>query len=294
MKYRRKHLLQIKRKYLKIIIPAVVVILLVGIIVLVSSHQRETTKKQAAVEDVFTCGVLHIGLRGDIGTLCTYNKESGVYEGLEKDIADEIVSRLFADGILVEYVNVSSETRDALLRKGDVDFALGAAEYQDIRGINYTAPYYSDGSAFLVEEGSMTSEAGLSGGTVAVVQDSYAAQDIGDDEEIMRIQAYLSAQGIDAAVRVYASYPEAVDALAAGFVDGVCAGEVFLKVFGRTGMLMLPERFLPVPMCIGVSGTRGAFSAAVDDALAAMKQDGTFDALIEKWNLIDYGILDTD
>ena len=192
------------------------------------------------------------------------------------------MTRLFGDDILVGYVDVSSETRDALLRTGDVDIALGAAVEQDVSGINYTAPYYWDGSAFLVMEGTMTREAGLSGGSVAVVQGSYAAQEPDADEGLLRIETYLSTQGIDADVRVFASYPEAIGALSAGIVDGVCANEVFLKVFGKTGMLMLPERFLPVPLSIEVSASLEGFSKVVDDTLSEMKEDGTLDSLYEK------------
>ena len=120
---------------------------------------------QASVDDIAALGVINVGLRGDIGSLCTYNEETGEYEGLEKDVADEIISRIFGDDILVHYVDVNSETKNALLLSGDVDIALGASVNNSLSSICYTSSYYSDGSAFLVIEGEMTSEDGLNGGT---------------------------------------------------------------------------------------------------------------------------------
>jgi ABC-type amino acid transport substrate-binding protein len=115
-----------------------------------------------------------------------------------------------------------------------------------------------------------------------------------DDDEKTRMETHLELRGINATVKVFASYPEAVDALSSGVVDGVCANEIFLNVFGKTGMLILPERFMPEPLCIGVSGTLGAFVQSVDKALMEMKEDGTLSALIDKWKLIDYNMLNDE
>ena len=292
MRYRKKRLLVVKKKYLKIIVPILVAIILVAVIVLVSSANRERAEKQQAEQTVASQGIVNVGLRGDVWKLCTYNDDIGGFEGLEKDIADEIISRLFGTDILVEYESVTSETKDARLKTGDVDIALGASFAQDTSGITYTAPYYTAGSAFLVMEGLMTSEDGLSGGTVAIVQGSYAESESPEDEKKTRMEEYLDLRGIDASVRVFASYPEAIDALSSGVVNGVCANEIFLNVFGKTGMLILPERFMPEPLCIGVSTSLGAFAQSVNDVLTDMKEDGTLLALIDKWNLIDYNMLD--
>lgn len=292
MRYRKKHLFVIKKKHLKIIVTILAVILLTAVIVLVSSANRDRAEKQQAVQTVASEGIIYVGLRGDVWKLCTYNGDIGDFEGLEKDLADEIIARLFEDDIIVAFETVTSETKDARLKTGDIDIALGASYAQETKGITYTAPYYTAGSAFLVMEGRMTDELGLSGGTVAIVQGSYVAGESPEDEEKTRIDVYFESRGIDAAVRVFASYPEAIDALSSGVVDGVCANEIFLNVFGKTGMLILPERFIPEPLCIGVSGTLDGFAQSVDEVLAEMKEDGTLSALIDKWNLIDYNMLD--
>ncbi|MDD5017188.1 MAG: transporter substrate-binding domain-containing protein [Eubacteriales bacterium] len=292
MRLKKRRLIRINKKQLKIIVSALAVIVVFLVILFVTSAGRERAQKQAAVDSVAARGVINIGLRGDIDALCTYNEETGTFEGLEKDIADEIASRFFGQDILVNYVLVTSETKDALLINGDLDIAFGASIEGSASGINYSSAYYSDGAAFLVMEGAMTSEDGLDGGIVAVVQGSFAESESEDEDYDTKLEAYLGAHDIDAAVEVYASYQEAVEALRLGFVDGVCANEIFLKIYGKAGMLLLSERFMPHPYCVEVSKLLGVFCDAVDDTLRDMQKDGTLDALIEKWDLFDYALLE--
>lgn len=291
MKYRRKASILIKRKHLRIIVPVLVAVIILIVVISVISTSNQRSEKQKAVEHMTKIGVINIGLRGDLGSLCRQNAETGEFEGLEKDIADEIIARLFGDDILVNYIPVNSETKDALIRFGDIDIALGASLKKKISGICFTKSYYTAGSAFLVMDGSMKSQDGLNGRPVAVVQNSYAAGESEDDEEITRMESYLAVHDIDADVKMYASYPEAVEALRGGHVGGVCANEIFLNLHGKKGMLILPERFMPNRLVIEVGEPLGKFCDVVTDTIAEMQQDGTMEALIEKWNLIDYAAL---
>lgn len=291
MKYRKRRLLLLKRKHIKIIIILLAVALAVAVILLVTSANSRRTEKQNAVDAVVATGVVRIGLRGDIGVLCTFNEEINDYEGLEKDVADEIIRRLFPDGIIVKYVGVNSETKDAQLRQGSIDISLGASINLGKKGIKYTSSYYSDGGALLVMEGTHTSSAQLDGKTIAVVQGTRTAQASEDDDDINVLEEYLASQGTGVTVKVYASYPEAIGALRSGFVAAVCASEINLKLYGIKGMLILPDRFLPSRYCVQVNENLGKLDEAVDKVIADMREDGTMDALIGKWNLVNYEAL---
>ena len=98
----------------------------------------------------------------------------------------------------------------------------------------------------------------------------------------------MKAQSISVYVKEYASYPEAVDALSNGHIEALCAGGEYLKLFGKKGMLILPERFMPHEYCIETRKSLAIFCSAVSDVILEMKQDGTMEALIDKWDLIDY------
>ena len=292
MKYRRRRFLLLKRKHLKIIIIILAVIIAAAVIAVVASSNSARSVKQHAVEVLAEKGMLNIGLRGDIGTLCTFNEETGVFEGLEKDVADEIVRRLFPDGIIVNYVAVNSETKDAWLKLGTIDMALGGSINVAKSGIAYTNPYYADASALLVQEGQITNSALLDGKTIGVVQGSVVDRDSEDDEDISVLQEYLLKQGIEVSIKRYASYPEAIDGLREGKIAAVCASEINLKLFGIKGMLVLPDRFLPSRYCVQVSKNQNALVDVLNDVIADMKKDGTIEALVGKWNLVDYSVLD--
>ncbi len=291
MRYRKRRLLFLKQKHLRIIIGIAIALAVIAILYFILSATGYEAKKQSAVKEIKDTGLIHIGLRGDLGKLSTYNEETGEFEGFEKDIADEIVSRLFDNDILVNYVLVNTETRTAYLRRGDIDMALGAATNMDESGIMYSVSYFSEGSAFLVIEDSTTSMEALSGGRIAVVHGTMHARESEDDndkEDLTLMAQYLKILDIEADIKEYASYPEAMHALRDGFVDAVCASETALTKFGMTGMLLLPERFMPSDYRVCFSKSNGLFLEAVNDVITAMKQDGTLDALMQKWSLINY------
>ncbi len=292
MKYRKKRFLLLKQKHIKIIIIILSALaLLWALIAIVSATTRES-KKQQAVQAVLLEGAIHIGLRGDLGALCTYNEQEGRFEGFEKDLADQIISRLFEDGIIVNYVLVNSRTKDAMLRHGEIDLALAASIEKEINEICYTSSYYSDPSAFLVAEERIAKIQELSGGTVAIVQGSLQADASETEKDETVMDDYLKILDIDADIKLYASYPEAVAALREGFADAVCASELMLKIFGTKGMVILPERFMPNDYHVGVRASLGEFCEAVDDIIVDMRRDGSLEALISKWNLTNYEQLD--
>ena len=279
----------IKRKHIKIIAPILAAVIIIVGIILLTAPARELSAKQKAVEAVSQMDILSIGLRPDLGALSTYNTDTQEFEGFEKDVIDEVMARLFGENMLVTYVNVNSKTKDAQIKTGELDIALGASIASDATLIAYSEPFLTDGSAFLVKQGKMTSQKALMGSKIAIVQESYVSRE--NEDDVSKLEEYLAEFNISAQIQVYASYPEAVDALEGGHVDAVCASELYLKLFGKRGMLILPERFLPQGYCIETRQSLTTFCAAIGDVIEEMKQDGTMEALLDIWGLSDYNAL---
>lgn len=295
MRYKKRRILLIKQRHLRLIAGIATALAVIAIIFFIVSITGHEAKKHSAVDDIAATGLVKIGLKGDLNKLCTYNADTGEFEGFEKDLADALVRRLFGDGILIQYVSVNTQTRTAYLRRGVIDFALGAATYVKLSGVDYSTAYFSDSSAFLVIEGQTQSMQELSGGIIGIVQGAMHAEaspDSTSENPRTRMDDYLKKLEIEARVKTYASYPEAIEALRAGFVQAVCASETALTQYGKPGMLMLPERFMPCDYQISIAGSLGLFAEAVDDALEAMKNDGTLDALAAKWNLVSFAQLE--
>ena len=280
----------IKPKHIKIIAPILAAVIIIVVIILATSGARDRSEKEKAVDAVSQIGILNVGLRPDLGSLCTFNTETGEYEGLEKDVIDEIIYRMFGDDMIVIYVQINSKTKDAMIKTGELDLALGASIETSTSLIKYTSSFYTDGSAFLVKQGAMSSQKGLQGKTIAIVQGAYVSRE--NDDDVTKVEEYLTTYGITADLKIYASYPEAMSALDGGHVDAVCASETYLKLFGKKGMLILPERFLPQEYCVETRRSLETFSSAMSDVIEEMKSDGTIDALIDIWDLEDYKTLD--
>ena len=291
MKYRKRRLLFLKKKHIVIIGVLLFAVIATLVIVKVSEAASERNAEQQAVQSQLHEGMLRVGLRGDISTLCTYNVDTGEYEGLEKDVADELISRVFGDDILVEYIDVNSRTKDALLKIGDIDISLGASINTEQSGICYTSSYFADACAFLVMEGGVTTQEDLEGRVIAVVPGSLPAEQSPKDENKTMLDDYLASQNIEATVKEYASYPEAMEALSTELVDGVCASETNLKIFGKTGMLLISERFMPNRYCVQFASADKSLCTVFSNTIEEMRNDGTLDALVAKWNQIDYSAL---
>lgn len=288
MRTGKNRLFEINRKSLIIAGSVFAAAALVAGLVLLVSANTKTVEKMAAVDELLSAGVVNVGLRTDLWPLCRYDDTAGTFEGLEKDVADEITGRLFGAKIIVNYVKVDSETKDALLLTGGLDMSLGASVAGGKAGIDYSDPFFTEGSAFLVRSGEMTSEDGINGGTVAVVQGSPEAAKYGKDKKTTYIENYLDAKKISASVKVYASYPEAVEALRKKFVTALCAPETFLKIYGRSGMLLLHERFIPCGYCVETRQSLKGLVTAVNETIREMQSDATMDGLITKWGLSSY------
>ncbi len=289
MRYTKKRSLLIKRKHIKIIAPILAAVIIIVGIILLTAPGRERSQKEKAVEAVSQMEILNIGLRTDLGAFCTYNTDTGEFEGFEKDVLDEVLARLFGGDMIVNYTEVNSKTKDALIRTGELDIALGASIASDTKTIAYSAPFLTDGNAFMVLEGAMINQKALNGKEIAIVHDSYVSRE--NEDDVMKIDEHLAQFNISANIRVYASYPEAVAAMESGHVDAVCASELYLKLFGKKGMLILPERFLPQGYCIETRSDLATFCEAMGDVIDDMKRDGTMDALKDIWNLSDYNEL---
>lgn len=289
MRYRKRRFWILKQKHIRIIIVIVLSVIFIAVLYTVISSFGKRAQTSDAVHAVLSKGIINIGLRGDLGPLCSYNPQTSEFEGFEKDVADEIVNRLFGEDIIINYVEVNSRTKNAMLRRGNIDIALSASVGAKTSGITFTSSYYSDASAVLVLKEDINNISDLDGGIIAIVNGTPQSREA--EKGITELEKYLNSINIAAQIKTYASYPEAVTALRNGFVDGLCAGENMLKLFGKRGMRILPEVFMPNEYSVEVSEKLGAFFRAVDAIIIDMKLDGTLDELMVKWKLTNYALI---
>ncbi|WP_304425855.1 transporter substrate-binding domain-containing protein [uncultured Adlercreutzia sp.] len=222
--------------------------------------------------------VLRVGTKIDVPGFGFQNPETGNVEGLEVDVARELAARIKGDANALELVGVNVTTRGAMLDNGTLDATLATftINEQRQRTYDFSRPYYIDHIGVLVKKDSgITDLAGLDGKTVGVAL-SATTKD--------KLREAADEIGITLKFAEYATYPEIKIALVAGRVDAFSVDSSILVGYQDSTTYQLPTQFAPQEY--GVATKKGSpLSAQVDDAIAAMEEDGTLTALKERWGL---------
>lgn len=228
--------------------------------------------------------LLRVGVLTDENGLSFYSETTGMYYGMEAELADELAKRMGYSG--AEYVDVTIADREGKLLSGNVDLLLAGCSVNEERAsmMDFTAPYYSNYVGVLVEYTSLFEEAeDLISMKIGIVR--------GEDFETLfqkkmeKLGLAKNANGEDAFTLWYAdSYEQLINALEVGDVDAVCIdGATFLSYDnGERNFidLNLGEQFYYAATAKG-----SELSAPAAEAMQSLLDDGTVHNLIEKWQL---------
>jgi len=227
-------------------------------------------------------GMISIGLRPDLQGFALKNEESGEIEGFEKDIAEEIVKRLFKEEkINVEYKEINSKTGKVYIQKGDLDFTLGAYIKTDSESyLSYSNTYYTDATAFYARQGSITKAEDINGKKIGVVSTSYAGYN-------KKLEEFLKSRNIICEYKYYNAYPDAVDALHTLKVDIIAGSRMIMQSYAAD-TVELPGYVLPHGYRIALKKANTELNKALNSILNDMRKDNTLDGLKIKWQLVDY------
>ncbi len=208
---------------------------------------------------------------GTEGAYPPYNfiDERGEVDGFERELGDELCRR--AD-LECTWVTNEWDTIIPNLEAGSYDTILAGMSITDERDevIDFTQPYVPPSpSVYLV----------LMGAAPDAVQGRVAAQ-------VATVQAaYLSESGAD--LREYDLAPEVVSAVLNGEADAALVDLEFAQesIDESGGKLALaePRVALDAGIGVGVREDDGELRDKLDRAIGAMKEDGSLNALIEKW-----------
>ena len=104
------------------------------------------------LEDIAARGTIHVGTTGDYRPMSYLNKETGVYEGFDKELAEKIADTLH---VTVEYVPTTWPTLTADMLAGKFDIALcGISRTYDRARIMAMSDGYADtGKTILCRNG---------------------------------------------------------------------------------------------------------------------------------------------
>lgn len=225
------------------------------------------------LDEIRDRGTLVVGVKTDFPPF-GYVNSSGTNVGFDVDLAHEFAKRLLGDPDAVEFVSVTSGNRIPFLQSNKIDMIMASMTITDSRAevVDFSEPYFLSGSLVMVPADSeITGVEDLNGKTVAIIQGS--------------VQDRLVEERAPDAERVkFGKVSETVMALMTGRADAYVHDDiVILSVAAENpGVKAVGEPFEPLPYGLAVRKGESEISAWMDETLAAMREDGTFDELWTK------------
>lgn len=238
-------------------------------------------------------GVLRIGVRDFVPGFGYKNPDSGVYSGLEIDIAKALAAKT---GNTLELISVDNAQRTQMLDDDLVDCVIATFSETDERTANYdfSVSYYTDYVRILVENSSKIETIGdLTGLNVGVVQNSTAAEALVD----AMIQAgYIPTtdmsgfepEGFSGGISftVYDDYARLEYGLETGEVDAAAGDGSLLIGYNSNDRSFLPEKLAEQHYGICMKKDSPLKSEA-DDLINRMIEDGTLEEYMANHGLTE-------
>ena len=195
--------------------------------------------------------------------------DSGEVDGFERELGDELCKRA---ELTCEWVTNEWDSIIPNLVSGNYDTIIAGMSITDERDevIDFTQNYSQpDPSAYLA----MTDDVDLSGGVIAAQTGTIQA-------------AFVAASG--ATLVEFSSPDETIAAVRNGEADAVLADKSYLAPIADENddlMLLSKEELIGGGVGMGVRESDGELKAKFDAAIQSMKDDGSLNALIEKWEI---------
>lgn len=219
---------------------------------------------------------VRVGIRTDVAGFGQVN-EAGEIGGFDADIAREAVSRVLKTEKPVEFVPLTSEEAGAGIKYKKVDIAIGflAPGTDRVEGFTLTDPYYTDDICAAVADPSITSPSALNGKTVGILNSMIPLAAAND---------YLDRLKITADITRYYGIDEAAVDLDAGKINAFLAPEAILKQY-LPSYRQISEPVAEIGYGILIPSSQSVVQGSLNDAIHAMKRDGTIEKLAQKWGL---------
>lgn len=239
-------------------------------------------------------GALRAGVRADVMGFGYLNEKTGKYYGLEIDIVHELAERMGETD--VAFITVTPDDRKEMLLEGDINLICACYSIADSRleNFDFSPAYYTDQVIAVVQNSSMiTAIEDMRGRTFGTMSGSNAAPllstklyEIGmsdgevvsanDDNSDVTFKTWHLLQ--------FPSYRELSDALEVGTVDAMVLDGAIAKTYLNDKRSVI-EGFDVAEQSYGIATQKGSeLSASVAQVVQDMLDDGTIDALVDKWD----------
>ena len=268
------------------------------LLLLMSVFRAEPSLMSSAeVATVHDNGVLRVGVGTDMPGMAYEG------EGLEIELAEMLAERILSydaawtgERDAVELVPVTSMTVASKLNDGSIDVAIAMMPRNATSAYSYSSAYYGDICRFVTRPGE-------GGRVIKNIKIGYL-QSASTSELYVptacfsaRLSAYLEEHPDDGLITTYkyneetisyayASFDELFAALRSGEVDAIVMSDLYLDKYEGTYEFDRSETILGVySYAIASASTAPALASLGDIMLSELREDGTLDALYQKYGL---------
>ncbi|MGE7906509.1 transporter substrate-binding domain-containing protein [Peribacillus sp. NPDC094092] len=215
------------------------------------------------------------GVKNDTRLFGLKNPKTGEVEGFDIDIAKALAAEILGDENKVEFKEVTSKTRMALLNNGDIDAIVATMTITEDRKkeVDFTDVYFDAGQSLLVKKGSdIKGIDSLKGKKVLAVKGSTSSINIRE-------------KAPEAQVLEFENYSEAFAALKSGQGDALTTDDSILYGMADEdpSYELVGGTFTEEPYGIAVKKGNADFVDELNKALKSLKDSGKYDEIHDKW-----------
>ena len=203
--------------------------------------------------------------------------KNGEEMGFDVELSEEIASRL---GLEVEWITANFDTIFTDVDAGKFDMVAAASTINEERlaTVDFSDPYFNSRQGFSVNTEAtpdITSTDDLGEGDTVGVQKGTTGKDWAEEN--------LGPQGVE--IKTFDSAPDAFTDLEAGNIVGVIndEGSSIAEVKSRPGLEVVQAIDTDEHYGLAFSKENPELTAAVNEALAAIIEDGTYAEIFKKW-----------
>jgi len=236
-------------------------------------HSPTSNVAESNVTELFPSGEIRVGVDASYPPFAAASP-NGLF-GLDIDLGEALAAKL---NVPVRFVNMGYDGLYDSLRADQVDVLISALSVDPSRmnDVRYTRSYF-DAGLVLVSDANATFEemSDLAGHTLAFELGSSA-----DAEArlwLRRVQPFTTAP--------YELPQYGLDALRIGNADAALVDSINVRLYLRDHLdWNIEQSYVTHDLyAIATRADRGAMWAMVNSALQSMYEDGTIDAIIERW-----------
>ena len=235
------------------------------LISLFSLTAAKPVQADTSVADIQKRGELVVGVKQDVPNFGYKDPKTGTYSGIETD--------------LIRYVPVTAQTRGPLLDNEQVDMDIATFTITDERKklYNFTSPYYTDASGFLVNKSAnIKSIEDLNGKTIGVAQGSITQR---------LITELGKKKGLTFKFVELGSYPELITSLHAHRIDAFSVDRSILSGYISKRTELLDDSFKPSDYGIVTKKSNTELNDYLDSLVTKWSKDGSLQKLYDRYKL---------